>query len=494
MRILYIDIDSLRPDHLGCYGYGRPTSPNIDQLAARGVRLSRCYAANSPCVPSRAACFSGRPGIRSGVVAHENTLTGATMHYGNAERHGDAPMLAHRLSVAGYHTVTFTSFADRHLAGWFNLGFREVHMTSLKHGNEDAPEVTSQVVPWLRDNASSDDWFLHVNYWDPHTLYTEPPEYAAEMAKYPAPAWPDAATIARQQRDTGQRSAATLWGDNPHDGFGKSRVPLMPDNVRDRADFEKLINGYDGGVRFADDNVGLLLAELDRQGLLGETAVILSADHGEAFGELGQYAEHGSASTGTQHIPMVVAWPGVTDAAQGTTRDDLTLNTDFAPTILDALGLDKPAGWPGRSFLPALRGEAMAERDHVVWAHGLHTRQRAVFDGRLLFIRTYHPSWYLYPPRMLFDLESDPHQERDLAEQRPADVERMEATLLAWERENLAATGRPDPMRLAMSEPPPIAGMAAYLERLEREGRGDDADRLRDQLSRIDSEYAPANL
>ncbi len=70
MRLLLIDIDSLRPDHLGCYGYARPTSPHIDQLARDGVRFSEMYASDTPCLPSRTALWSGQFGIRNGVVNH----------------------------------------------------------------------------------------------------------------------------------------------------------------------------------------------------------------------------------------------------------------------------------------------------------------------------------------------------------------------------------------------------------------------------------------
>ncbi|MBT3401952.1 MAG: sulfatase-like hydrolase/transferase, partial [Rhodospirillaceae bacterium] len=70
MRILYIDIDSLRPDHLGCYGYDRPTSPNVDQIAAEGARFTGVYVSDAPCLPSRASLFSARFGVQNGVVTH----------------------------------------------------------------------------------------------------------------------------------------------------------------------------------------------------------------------------------------------------------------------------------------------------------------------------------------------------------------------------------------------------------------------------------------
>lgn len=496
MRILYVDIDSLRPDHLGCYGYHRPTSPVIDGIAAQGVRFSNYYTTNSPCVPSRAACFSGRPGIRNGIVAHENTPIGSTLRYGNRERNGFAPLFPYVLAQAGLDTVSFSSFADRHVAGWFHLGFRQFNVTSFKRGDEDADEVNAVAMPWFERHGGENDWFVHLNYWDPHTLYTVPQRYADAMAEYPAPDWPDAATIANQQGLTGIRTPRTLWAMSEKEGMGKSPIPTMPDAISSRDDFVHLINGYDGAIRYADEHLGMILDELDRQGVLDETAIIISADHGEAFGELGQYMEHGSASPAVNRVPLIVRWPGITEGQAGSERADLVLNTDLAPTLADALNIDKPAGWTGQSLLPALQGNQLADpRSTLVWTHGLHTRQRAVYDGRYLFIRTYHPAVYLYPPRLLFDLTSDPHQTEDLAAARPDDVRRLEAFLHNWEAENLAATGATDPLRDLAAEPPAMLVTSdAYLDRLRQEGRNDAAEMLRERLHGIeDAGYGPSN-
>lgn len=73
MKILYLDLNSLRPDHLGCYGYHRNTSPNIDQIARDGVRFTNCYASDIPCCPSRTALMSGQHGIHNGLICHHGT-------------------------------------------------------------------------------------------------------------------------------------------------------------------------------------------------------------------------------------------------------------------------------------------------------------------------------------------------------------------------------------------------------------------------------------
>lgn len=486
MRLLYIDIDSLRADHLGCYGYPRPTTPILDSVAAQGVRFTRYFASDTPCVPSRAALFSGRPGIENGVVTHEHLPLGSTLRYGNRERFGAAPLLAHALAKAGVHTVSFSTFADRHYAGWFHLGFREFRLPSLRGGNEDAVEINAAVLPWLRENARREGWFLHLNYWDVHTLYTEPPRYAAMMARFPAPAWPDAATIAAQQRAVGLRTPQALWGEGRHEGYGKSRVETMPDRIAGRADFETLINGYDGAIRYLDDRLAEVFAVLEAQGVLDETAVIISADHGEAFGELTQYMEHGSATPATHHVPLIVRWPGLTDAAAGEACAALTSSLDFAPTVMAAFGLTVPAGWAGRSLLPELRGAGGGEVESpLVLSHGLYTRQRSVFDGTFLYLRTYHPGTYEYPPEMLFDVTRDPLLTRDLCAQQPERARALARTLRAWEARHHA-----DPLPLLQDVVPPgdeVAG--AYLKRLRRIGRGADADALETRWREVDAVY-----
>jgi arylsulfatase A-like enzyme len=100
------------------------------------------------------------------------------------------------------------------------------------------------------------------------------------MAQHPAPDWPDENTIRQQQTLTGVRTPQTLWTMTEGEGYGKSRVPTMPDQIASRLDFEHLINGYDGAIRYVDEQLGVILDELERQGVRDETAIIISADHG----------------------------------------------------------------------------------------------------------------------------------------------------------------------------------------------------------------------
>ena len=111
MRIVYFDIDSLRPDHLGCYGYERPTSPTIDSIAAQGMRFDRYYCSDSPCMPSRHALLSGRFGINNGVVTHGGPASRLQMRerlYGGPQPENQ--LLPRRLRENGLETICFSNF------------------------------------------------------------------------------------------------------------------------------------------------------------------------------------------------------------------------------------------------------------------------------------------------------------------------------------------------------------------------------------------------
>ena len=150
MRVIMFDIDTLRSDHLGCYGYGRNTSPAIDSVAAEGVRFEDYYCPNAPCLPSRASLITGRYGIRNGVVGHGGTaadlrLQGESRHFTDDCSENGLFMQFRR---AGMHTVSFSTFAERHSAWWFNAGFNECFNVGGR-GGESAEAVTPHVLDWI---------------------------------------------------------------------------------------------------------------------------------------------------------------------------------------------------------------------------------------------------------------------------------------------------------------------------------------------------------
>lgn len=472
MRILYLDIDSMRPDHFGCHGYGRDTTPNMDRIAREGVRFSRAYCASSPCVPARASFMSGRFGIHHGALTHWGPGSEFRVPSDGLDYWPDMPLLPRHLRQHGYRTVTFSSFADRHQAFWFYGGWTESHTHSLKKGAENADEVTAAVLPWIEADGASDNWFLHVQYWDPHRNYTVEHEWIDRIEGEPIPAWPDEEAIADHQANYGPFTASELF---PQYGGGKSPVPAMPDQVANREDFKRLVDGYDGAIRFMDDQIGRLFQTLADLGVLEDTAIVISADHGEAMGEQGVYGDHVCAGEAVHNIPMIVRWPG---AARDHAPDGLLYNVDFHPTLCELLDIPIPTGWDGESFAAAVRGEDWAGRDYLVWDHALYSCQRAVRTPDWLFIRTYHPGLFPFDEKMLYDMRTDPHQTTNLAADRSDLVTKMDGLMQDWLQAAVGHHGSaPDPMpEVIRTGPWKYVKLDEWIERLRGQGRDADAD------------------
>ncbi|MFE2091075.1 sulfatase family protein [Streptomyces sp. NPDC002596] len=489
MRIIYVDVDTLRADHTTPYGYHRPTTPNLQKLADKSVVFDRYYCSDSPCLPSRAALTSGQFGITNGVIGHY----GADAQFRLEAGHGpepDRPLLGQWLGWGDHYTASISVFAERHRAYFFHGNFRESIRASANWGDEEAPDINDAAIDWLRRHKDEENWYLHLTYWEPHTNYTQPAEWTEKMAASgPVQAWPDEETIAAHAEIYGPRSALDLHHSlkNPR---GTSPVPHnMPDAVASRADFEHLINGFDGAISYWDHYFGQLMDTLEELDIAGDTAVIVSADHGESFGELGMYAEHGMASEPVHRLPLVIYWPGLTDDLPDNARrnDALLYNIDLAPTLAELIGLDKPAGWQGTSFAPALRGEQIDSREYLVLGHGAMTYQRAVRTRDHLYIRTYHPGTFRTEWEQLFHLTEDPYLTRNLIGEEPELAARMRSHLVEWWNEYAGRPGcLPDPMQANLQTGPIYYSQPGpYAQHLRDTGRDHLADHLEQQLATL---------
>lgn len=476
MRILYLDIDTLRPDHLGCYGYHRNTSPNLDRLAAEGVRFENCYVPDAPCLPSRAALFNGRFGIHTGVVGHGGTaadlrLEGSPRRFGNS---ADLWPWIMALAKNDIYTVSVSPFAERHGAWWFYNGWREM-VNPGKRGSERADEIAPYALDWIKRNAKRDNWLLHVNLWDPHTPYRTPDEYGNPFAGDPAPAWLTEEMLAAHRASYGTHSAREPREIPP----SPPKFPRDVYEIATLADFRHMIDGYDVGIRYADDHVGRILNALADEGVLDDTIIMMSSDHGENQGELNVYGDHQTADHITSRVPLIVRWPGLPGA-----RVDRAFHyqMDMAATMLDLLGIQVPKLWDGRSFAPALRAGDEAGRECLVVSQCAWSCQRAVRYGPWIMIRTYHDGYKAFPPVLLFNLEQDPHETTNLAEARPDIVNQCLGLLEGWHGEMMSGSlDDTDPLWTVVREGGPFhtrGSLVRYAEWLRRSGRAHHAETL----------------
>ena len=472
MRILYLDLDTTRADHLGCYGYRRNTTPNLDRIAAAGVRFDNYHCTDAPCLPSRTALMSGRFGIHTGVVNHgglraEMRPEGAMRGFKDRLCGESLPGTLRR---AGIRTVSISPFAERHSSWSFYAGFSEMHNTGMS-GQESAEHITPTVLKWINDNAAADNWFLHVNYWDPHTPHRAPESFGNPFADEPLPEWFNEEIVARHRNMVGPHKARELA---MFDNATSPEHPRYPGEIHDMDDVRRVIDGYDCGIAYMDQHIGQLFDALEAQGAMDDLVVIVSADHGENFGELGIYGEHGTADMATTRIPMIVRWPG---CPAGHVADGLHYNIDLLPTLAELLGIERSDLWDGASYAPTLLSGEQCGREYLVVSQCVHVCQRAVRFGPWMYIRTYHDGFHLFDREMLFNVQNDPHEQFNLAGKHP-DLCRQAVYLLNEWHDEMMTTQRGgcdvDPLWTVMQEGGPYHArgrLAAYCEYLRQTGR-----------------------
>lgn len=494
MRILYIDIDTLRPDHLGCYGYSRNTSPNIDNVAREAVRFTDYYCSDAPCLPSRAAMMTGQFGIHTGCIGHGGV--NAEMRWegkdrGMADFNGrhNLPAVMRR---AGMKTATISSFPDRHGAWWFNGGFDECYNVG-KRGLESAHEVVPLALDWLDRKKDTEDWFLHVHVWDPHIPYRTPDAYGKPFENESlTDNWMTQEIIDKHRRSIpGAHGACEVTG---YDNIPNSETPRQMTEIKNLSDYKTMIDEYDTGIWYADQQLGQVFDKLKEQNIYEDTVIIISSDHGENLGELGSYCEHGEADYITTHIPLIIKWPG---CPQNIESRGFHYNVDLLPTLIDMIGnvppftcnrvvgKINPPKYDGISFAECIRNGEDEGRTHLIVSQCAHICQRSVRFEDWMYIRTYHDGYHLIEKEELFNIKEDPHEIRNVAKENPEVCWHGAWYLEQWVADNMLSNiynYHEDPLWSVIAEGGPFhcrGYLQDYCQRLEETGRADLAVELR---------------
>ena len=479
MRIIFFDLDTLRPDHLGCYGYKRNTSPSIDSICQDGVRFDNYYCPNAPCLPSRASLVSGRYGITNGVVGHGGTTADMRIQGVNRSFKDvfSTTSLFQRFRNAGLYTASFSTFAERHSSWWFNCGFNELHNVGLC-GDETADMVAPKVLEWLEKNGKKENWFLHINMWDAHTPYRTPADYPNVFENVPlGDDWVDEEEFKKHLAHVGPHSAneIEMYHDRPN-----LRHPKHPSKLTSLADVKYINDMYDLGIKYMDERIGDILDYLKQNDLYEDTCIIVTSDHGENFGELGIYAEHGTADDATCKIPMIIKWK---NGPRGLVDKGFHDNVDLLPTICDLLNLRKHDIYDGESYAQTLIDGTTVDKGSVILTQCAHVCQRAARFGDYIYIRTYHDGYHLFDNEMLFNLTLDPHEKNNIAKENPDICAKGAQLIFEWQNKYmLKSPYTEDPLFVTMHEGGPFHARGElwhYLPRLEATGRKEGADLLR---------------
>jgi len=411
-NLLLVSIDTCRADHLSAYGYARETSPQLDELAAAGVLFEAAYCQVPDTTPSHASLLTSTFPDRHGSA---NGLPLGT----------ELPTLAEVLRERGFATAAFVSGATMTAAhSGLERGFEvyDDRMTAVgsngaEHPNErPARQTTARALRWLDRRDAARPFFLFVHYFDPHALYAPPAPYDTLFAPSAGP-----------------------------------RTLLSPEDVPSYArleglqDLESYVARYDGEIRYVDDQLRRLLEHLREQGVLEDTVIAVTADHGEDLGEHELWFSHGwRLYDPSLHVPLVIAAPGRLPA--GLRVPDPVQSVDLLPTLLELLGVAVPASAQGASLLDLVRapgsdpGRALLARTTKTRTYLRLSRREDLRDFRAL-----RAGGWKYvesedgQERALFDLRSDAGETRDVLGEHGRDAARLEGQLQAL----LVAIGQP---------------------------------------------------
>jgi arylsulfatase A-like enzyme len=377
----------------------------------------------------------------------------------------------------GLRTVTVSPFGERHGAWHWYAGFNEIYNPGLG-GHELADDVTPLAMDWLKRNGKTDNWFLHVNYWDPHTPYRTPMEYGNPFSNEPIAPWLTEEVRARLWEGYGPHSA------QEHQGSGGDLYhlenPRIPETLDSMAAVKQWIDGYDVGIRYADEHVGRVLNSLADLNVLDDTWIIVSADHGENHGELNIWGDHHTADNFTCRVPLIFRAPGLLESP--VVNDGLHYQFDFTASLINLLGGSVPGNWDGISFADSIRKGEDEGRDFLVVSQCAWSCQRGIRFEDYLCLRTYHAGLKQLDPVMLFDLANDPHEQINLADNQPEIVHHAMSLLSEWESEmKMSSQYDVDPLTTVLREGGPFhtrGKLSAYVERLRRTGRSHHAESL----------------
>ncbi len=365
-NVLLISIDTLRADHVGCYGYGRPTTPNIDALAREGVLFENHISSSSWTLPAHASLFTSVADSVHGCL--ESTGTALSPAF---------TTLAERFARAGYETAGFYAGPYLHEVFGLGQGFETYRFCVQDADAFSAEEVQSWGLDPVAQKRSHQgvtnpgvyragrDWmeahkerpfFVFLHFWDVHYDFTPPPPWDTRF-------------------NPGYRG--------PVDGrdfvFDPSIAPGMP-----AADLQQLLALYDGEIGWTDTFVGLLRQDLETWGLSDDTIIVVTSDHGTEFFEHGGKGHRSTLYDELIRIPLVIWYPERLAARRVSAQ---TRSIDVGPTLLELTGLPAPKRVMGHSLMSLASGGALDFDNAAIselYSVGLRLRSVRALESKFL--------------------------------------------------------------------------------------------------------------
>ena len=420
-NVLLIAIDSIRADHMSCYGYDRLTTPHIDRFAEGGTLFENTFSPHIPTTPAYASMLTGRDCFGTQVVAlrHQGPLR------------AEVATAAEIFSGYGYNT-TCVGFPGNPSSRGFDNYIEYAGWGSFAQGRSTkAQNLNDVTMPELeRLNAEDKPWFVMLRHMDPHAPYLPPAPY--ERMFYHG-----------DECDPNNRSMDPVLSFKPFATFYKS---WMPPGISDK---DYIIAQYDGAIAYMDACIQSIFTALEGMGVLDDTIIVLNGDHGETLYDHELWFDHHGIFDNVLHVPQIIRYPGAVPA--GERVSGFNQHKDLLPTLLDLAGLAEQAEADGHKFdgdslMALVNGDVSSFDSEFYISECTWMRKHGWRTPSWKLMVALEPDFHFKPEIELFNLVEDPNEDHNLAEERPEVVAALRGRMDAWIAKREAETGFTNPM------------------------------------------------
>ncbi len=416
-NIILLGIDSLRRDHMSCYGYHRLTTPHIDRFAQEGVLFEQTFSAHIPTTSAYASMLTGLDVFSTQVVAlrHKGPLR------------PEVKTLAEILREEGYNT-TCVGFTGNPSSRGFDKYLDYPAWGSWNEGRSPKAQKLNEVaLPELERLARKrEPFFLFLRHMDPHAPYL-PPEPFERMFYH------------GNECDKRNKSMEPVMTFKPFRDFFAS---WMPPGITDK---DYVIAQYDGAIAYMDAAIRSIFTAIESLGLAENTIVVVNGDHGETLYDHECYFDHHGLYEPTLIVPLIIRYPGKLPA--GRRVSGYNQHKDLVPTLLELAGIQREdLRFDGRSLLPMVRGEVASHESEFYITECTWMRKHGWRTPNWKLIVALEPDFHFKPSVELYNLFEDPEESVNLAETQPEIVAELERRMHAWIAKREAETGLPNPI------------------------------------------------
>lgn len=415
-NIVLIGIDSLLADRMSCYGHKRLTTPHLDRFARGGTLFERYYSPHIPTTSGYANMLTGMDVFSTQVVA--------LRHKGPMRP--EIATLPEILRNVGYAS-TCVGFegnpASRGFDTYLNYSGWGPGEDGRSHKAENLNAVT---LPELdRLVKQKEPFLLFLRHMDPHSPYLPPGPF--ERIFYHG-----------NECDPKNKSMEPVMAFKP---FRDYFAEWMPAGITDK---EYVIAQYDGAVAYMDAAIQSIFTALETHGIMDETLVVVTSDHGETLYDHDCYFDHHGIYDVTLHVPLILRYPGRVPA--GKRVSGYAQHYDLVPTLLELAGIETDIVFDGASLVPMMRDEVVSHRSEFYITECTWMRKHGWRTPEWKLIVALEPDFHFKPAVELYNLVEDPGELNNLAEAEPGVVDLLRGRMERWIARREAETGLPDPI------------------------------------------------